>query len=104
MPVSETSPPRPPNPHTLLDTGSKRAEQTLMIPNKKRAQQLDETLRVLGFHARASGKFSVLSKKGVRSSAQLSDTDRQQSMAERVEASRKRPGTADDIDVVAAGR
>lgn len=80
-----------------------------MIPNKKRAQQLDEVLRVLGFHARASGKFFAPSKNDVRSSsinssAHLSETDREESMAERVDASRKRPGTADNVDIVAAGR
>lgn len=30
-----------------------------MIPNKKRAQRLDDRLRVLGFHARASGMFKA---------------------------------------------
>ena len=30
-----------------------------MIPNKKRAERLDERLRVLGFHARASGVYKT---------------------------------------------
>lgn len=30
-----------------------------MIPNKKRAQRLDDRLRELGFHARASGIYKV---------------------------------------------
>lgn len=30
-----------------------------MIPNRKRAKMLDDLLRVLGFHARASGTFKA---------------------------------------------
>lgn len=33
--------------------------QGLMIPNKKRAQRLDDRLRALGFHARASGIYKT---------------------------------------------
>lgn len=34
-----------------------------MIPNKTRAQRLDDRLRVLGFHARASGIYHAAASK-----------------------------------------
>lgn len=91
-----------------------------MIPQKKRAQRLDDLLRILGFHARASGTYetkasvsSSVKPKGSRDgdgtgaalprktinkggvSGALTQEERQESLARKVEASRKRgPGTA----------
>lgn len=91
-----------------------------MIPQKKRAQRLDDLLRILGFHARASGTFetkvsgsssvkpeasrdsdgtgATLTRKTKRKSdvgGGLTQEERQESLARKVEASRKRrPGIA----------
>lgn len=51
-------PPLSPTPPHARDTVETRA-QALMIPNRKRAKKLDDLLRVLGFHARASGTFKA---------------------------------------------
>ncbi|CAM9462464.1 unnamed protein product, partial [Hapterophycus canaliculatus] len=45
------------DPHLPITERKRMRVEGLMIPNKKRAQRLDDCLRVLGFHARASGIF-----------------------------------------------
>lgn len=46
----------PPYPTPAIRLGR---TQALMIPNNKRAKKLDDLLRVLGFHSRASGSFKA---------------------------------------------
>ncbi|CAM9950179.1 unnamed protein product [Scytosiphon promiscuus] len=122
--------------HLPIADGKRKRIEGLMIPNKKRAQRLDDRLRVLGFHARASGIFNtgasaspvretrgVVSppsaahgqgmkqppsagdnESGVRGEGRrgasaggrtpLTQEEQQESMAKKVEASkRRRPGT-----------
>lgn len=43
----------------ILFKTTTKTTQGLMIPNKKRAQRLDDRLRELGFHARASGIYKT---------------------------------------------
>lgn len=107
--------------------------QGLMIPNKKRAQQLDDRLRVLGFHARASGIYKTAACKSAASSAitaqlfegelsgkdggagtagrrcgsagstsrPLTQEEKQESMAKRAEACKKRrPGSSGGEGVI----
>lgn len=96
-----------------------------MIPNKNRAKKLDDLLRALGFHARASGiykparatspatprkkqrAFRTQGRKqhllGHGAGTELTQEEKEQSMARRIEASRKkkRPGTAENAGLVA---
>lgn len=99
-------------------------QQTLMIPNRIRAKKLDNLLRVLGFHARASGRFKTIasatsSKRtcphrkiegggsgGVRGGkSELTQEEKEESISRRVEASRKqKPGTATGGTLGGVGR
>lgn len=45
-----------------------------MIPNKKRAQRLDDRLRVLGFHARASGIYKTAASTSATGTAPATKT------------------------------
>ncbi|CAM9504447.1 unnamed protein product, partial [Ectocarpus fasciculatus] len=47
------------DPHLPISEGERMRVEGLMIPNKKRAQRLDDRLRALGFHARASGIYKT---------------------------------------------
>ena len=79
-----------------------------MIPNKKRAKKLDDLLRVLGFHARASGSFKAVAP-AIRSVSDnkrkdaaagrfgsghtaegLTQEEKEESMWKRIEVSKKR--------------
>eukprot|EP00903_Cladosiphon_okamuranus_P016056 g14823.t1 len=47
------------DPHLPITDAKRMRVEGLMIPNKKRAQRLDDRLRELGFHARASGIYKA---------------------------------------------
>ncbi|CBJ33282.1 C2H2 zinc finger protein [Ectocarpus siliculosus] len=47
------------DPHLPISEAERMRVEGLMIPNKKRAQRLDDRLRALGFHARASGIYKT---------------------------------------------
>eukprot|EP00752_Nemacystus_decipiens_P013794 g12246.t1 len=84
------------DPHLPITEAKRMRLEGLMIPNKKRAQRLDDRLRVLGFHARASGVYKAATTAATSSAAAAAAAAQQ--------AGSKSPGKAGEPETTGVRR